>query len=47
MAAIMNISASARVAPKVRAHPLESASRIRRDPHGRADREPAHQIMGF
>ena len=48
MAAIMNISASARVAPKVRVCPLENPRRIGRDPGGRRFRGLLHPITpGF
>ena len=48
MAAIMNISASARVAPKVRVCPLENPRRIGRDPGGRRLRGLLHSITpGF
>ena len=48
MAAIMNISASARVAPKVRVCPLETPRRIGRDPGGRRLRGLLHSITpGF
>ena len=48
MAAIMNISASARVAPKVRVCPLENPRRIGRDPGGRRFRGLLHpDYTGF